>query len=185
MSTENRNLEELFNRLDGQWDTHEPQLGHQERFLDRLNGKKKSKGKGLLYKIAMPAAAAVLILIGITIGYTPESAGGDAIAANLSPRTAQTQQYFSSIIQKELAKVENENSPETKKLVQDALVHMQELEADYEKITHELAEKGENKQLIHAMITNLQTRISFLEDVLTKIENIKKIKESYHEDNNA
>ena len=62
---------------------------------------------------------------------------------------------------------------------------MQELEADYEKITHELADKGENKQLIHAMITNLQTRISFLEDVLTKIENIKKIKESYHEDNNA
>lgn len=31
------------------------------------------------------------------------------------------------------------------------------------------------------MITNLQTRISFLEDVLTRIENIKKIKEDYHE----
>jgi len=184
MSTENRNLEDLFSRLDGQWDTEEPQLGHQERFLDRLNGKKK-KRNGLLYKIAVPAAAAVLILIGITIGYTPENTGSDAIAANLSPKTAQTQMYFSSIIEKELAKVENENSPETKKLVQDALQHMKELEADYEKITHELAEKGENKQLIHAMITNLQTRISFLEDVLTKIENIKQIKESYHEDNNA
>ena len=184
MSTENRNLEELFNRLDGQWDTEEPQLGHQQRFLDRLNGKKKRKVAGLLYKLAVPAAAAVLILIGITIGYMPESSGGDEVAA-LSPKTAQTQMYFSSIIEKELAKVENENSPETKKLVQDALQHMQELEADYEKITRELAEKGENKQLIHAMITNLQTRISFLEDVLTKIENIKQIKESYHEDNNA
>ena len=82
-----------------------------------------------------------------------------------------------------MAKVQKENSPETKKIVQDALVHMQLLEKDYDKITHDLAQKGENKQLIHAMITNFQTRISFLEDVLVKIENVKKIKESYHENN--
>lgn len=180
MKTENEKMDELFNRFDGQWDTEEPELGHQERFLDRLNGRKKYKKKGLLYWISVPAAAAVAVLIGFMLTGTP----GQQIAASVSPKTEQTQMYFASIIKKELAKVEKENSPETKVLVQDALKHMQELEDDYNKITEELAEKGENKQLIHAMITNLQIRISFLEDVLKKIENIKKIKENYHEDAN-
>ena len=184
MDIKNKNLDELFNRFSGQWDTEEPNLGHQERFIDRLSGRKKSKRKGLLYRFALPAAAAVALLTGILFTYN-QSGGTDVQVAAISPKTAQTQMYFASIIEKELAKVEKENSPETKKLVQDALYHMQELERDYEKITHELAEKGENKQLIHAMITNLQTRISFLEDVLTKIENIKQIKENYHEDTNA
>lgn len=181
MKTENEKMEELFNRFDGQWDTEEPELGHQERFLNKLHGREKNKKKGLLYWISVPAAAAIVVLLGLLLTTNPTD---KQQVANVSPKTEQTQMYFASIIKKELAKVEKENSPETKVLVQDALKHMEELENDYNKITRELAEKGENKQLIHAMITNLQIRISFLEDVLTKIENIKKIKENYHEDAN-
>jgi uncharacterized protein YdiU (UPF0061 family) len=183
MNTENKNpdnLDNLFNSLNGQWDTEEPDSGHEDRFLYRLEGRKKKSG--LLYKLVMPAAAAIAILLGIMITYTPTK---DHSQVAISPKTEQTQLYFASIIQKELAKVEKENSPETKMLVQDALRHMEQLEKDYTKITHELAEKGENKQLLHAMITNLQTRISFLEDVVAKIENIKKIKENYHDNNQA
>ena len=177
MKNENKRLDKLFNHFEGQWDLEEPSLGHQERFLNKLNGKKKKKS--LLYRISIPAAAAIVIVTGIMLTSLP---GKQQVAVKVSPQTEKTQLYFASIIEKELAKVEKEDSPETKKLVQDALLHMQELERDYTKITQELEKKGENKQLIHAMITNLQTRISFLEDVLTKIENIKKIKANYHED---
>jgi galactokinase/mevalonate kinase-like predicted kinase len=93
--------------------------------------------------------------------------------------------YFSGIIEKELAKVEKQNTPETKQLVKDALYRMHALEEDYNNLTKELQENGENKKIIHAMITNLQTRISFLEEVLTQIENIKKIKQNYHENHQA
>jgi hypothetical protein len=58
---------------------------------------------------------------------------------------------------------------------------MEELEKDYEKLTAELLKNGENKKIIHAMITNLQTRIRFLEEVMANIENIKKLKEQHHE----
>jgi uncharacterized protein YsxB (DUF464 family) len=131
----------------------------------------------------MPAAAAIAVLLTLLFTFSPDS--NDNEVAKFSPKTEQTQMYFASIINKELEKVQKENSPETKALVEDAMLHMQQLEADYDKIIHDLAKKGENKQLIHAMITNLQTRISFLEDVLVKIENIKKIKENYHENNKA
>lgn len=184
MNNGNDNMKEMFDNLQGQWDTQEPPLGHQERFLDRLNKKQKKKGRSLLYRIALPAAAAIVVLLGIMVTYNPGSSDMQVVA-KMSPDTEQTQMYFASIIQKELAKVEKEDSPETKKLVQDALMRMEQLEKDYDKIVKELAARGENKQLIHAMVTNLQTRIAFLEEVLIKIENIKTIKEKYHENNQA
>ncbi|MEL1243123.1 hypothetical protein AAEO56_02520 [Flavobacterium sp. DGU11] len=182
MDNEKENTNNLFAHLNGQWDTEEPSKGHHDRFLDRLEGSKKKKKKGLLLRLAMPTAAAILILFGIWTMYKPgtdENAG----IAKVSPKVQETQMYFAGIIQKELAKVEKEDSPETKMLVKDALLRMDALEKDYDKITKEMLAKGENKQLIHAMITNLQTRISFLEDVLVKIENIKKLKQNYNENN--
>jgi len=182
MSTENNKLDEMFNLFDSEWDNETPALGHQDRFLDRLDKKKqKPKGKKLLYWIAMPAAAVIALLLSLVFTFSPFD--NTEKVAKVSPKVKETQMYFASIINTELAKVKQENSPETKVLVQDALARMDQLDKDYDKITHELASKGESKQLIHAMITNLQTRISFLEDVLVKIENIKKIKENYNENN--
>lgn len=183
MNNENKELDKLFAGLNGQWDTEEPAKGHQDRFLDRLEQGKRKKKKGLLFRLAMPSAAAILILFGIWTIYKPDTAANpETSVAKLSPKVQETQMYFAGIIKKELAKVEKENSPETQVLVKDALQRMDALENDYNKLTREMLARGENKQIIHAMITNLQTRISFLEDVLTKIENIKKLKENYHED---
>lgn len=183
MKTEDKNFDEMFSHFKDQWDMEKPAAGHEDRFLDRLEkNRKKPKGKGLIYWIAMPAAAVIAVLLTLLFTFSPDS--NDEVA-KISPKTEQTQMYFASIINQELEKVQKENSPETKAIIADAMLQIQQMEADYDKITHDLAKKGENKQLLHAMITNLQTRISFLEDVLVKIENIKKIKENYHENTNA
>jgi len=179
MKNERDTIDDLFGHFDGQWDMEHPELGHQERFLNRLESKKK---KRFSLKIAGPVAAAIAIMLGLFIVF--ESGYGNSMALNkMSPQAKETQVYFSSIIQKELAKVEKENSPETQRVVTDALIHMKQLESDYDNLTQELQEKGENKKILHAMITNLQVRITFLEKVLVQIENIKKIKESHHENN--
>jgi hypothetical protein len=47
---------------------------------------------------------------------------------------------------------------------------MNVFEQDYQKIINELQKNGDTKQLLHAMILNFQTRISFLEEVIKKIE---------------
>lgn len=174
------NIDDLFTKFNGQWDVEEPALGHQDRFLDRLE---RSKKKKFSYRLLIPVAAAALILFGLFINHKPEQPATQDALAKVSPKVRETQVYFAAIIEKEMAKVEKENSPETKKLVKDALFHMQELENDYDKLAQELLKKGENKQIIHAMITNLQTRISFLEEVMTRIENTKKLKEQYNEIN--
>lgn len=177
MKNEKDTINELFSHFDGQWDTEHPDLGHQERFLNRLEGKKK---KRFSLKIAGPVAAAIALFIGLIFTFNPTNSNTAGLN-KMSPQAKETQMYFSSIIQKELAKVEKENSPETQRVVSDALSHMQQLESDYDALTQELQEKGENKKILHAMITNLQVRITFLEKVLAQIENIKKIKENHHE----
>lgn len=173
--------EKLFNYFKEQWDTEEPTDGHRMRFMEKLDKGKKKKRWAPLW-LAVPIAAAVLLVLGLYITYIPKVEDKNI---TLSQKTMETQNYFATIIEKEIAKVEKESTPETKIIVQDALQKMRAMEEDYDKLTKELSEKGENKKIIHAMITNLQIRISFLEEVLVKIENIKKIKQNYHEDNQA
>lgn len=172
-------LNSLFEGFNNQWDTEEPTLGHHNRFMERLEGKKK-KRFGFM-RVAASVAAVAIMVLGFVMVY--QNGINNGMANNMSPKNREAQQYFAMVINKELAKVEKENSPETRTLVHDALQRMDALEKDYNRLEGELSEKGENKKIIHAMITNLQTRVSFLEDVLTQIENIKKIKNNYHENN--
>ena len=58
---------------------------------------------------------------------------------------------------------------------------MKILDKDYAKILKELELNGESKPIINALISNLQIRISFLQEVLQHIENTEKLKNIPHE----
>ena len=90
----------------------------------------------------------------------------------LSPQVQETQDYFSSVIQSELKNLKEQKNPMTTVLITDALHEMKKLETDYEKLKKEIAKNGENKQVVFAMITNMQTRISFLQQVMEQVEQL-------------
>ena len=79
------------------------------------------------------------------------------------------------LIKNELNKLKEKESPQNKKIIADALQQMKVLDNDYQKIIKEIASNGENKQIIYAMISNLQTRISFLQNVLNQIETTEQL----------
>lgn len=170
MNMENKNK---FGFSVSDFDIEEPPMGHHQRFMDKLNGIEKKKRK-FPYRTVLSLAASIVILLGLWMNFntaTPEKP-----LAKLSPENRETQEYFSSVIRKELAALKQESSPETKPILDDAFRQLGQLDHDYNKLMKELSEKGENRQIIHAMITNLQTRISFLEKVETQIDNIKQFK---------
>jgi hypothetical protein len=170
MKNENEKLDQLFENLENQWDVHEIDNDHLERFSRKLVQKKQKKNYSFIYAIA----ASIVVLLGISTFYTNNEKPQNLKFA--STETRQTDSIFTVLIENQLQKIKAKESPENKKIISDALKQMKALDSDYEKIKQELEANGESKQIIYAMISNLQTRISFLQNVMQRIEDNEKLK---------
>jgi hypothetical protein len=175
MKNENEKLDQLFENLENQWDIQELDAQHDNRFSKKLALKKRKKNFGVFYAVA----ASVVVLLGITLFYPKAENHKELKFA--SKETKQTDSIFTVLIQHQLDQIEAKKSPENEKIINDALQQMKSLDSDYEKIKHELEVNGECKPIIYAMISNLQTRISFLQNVLQQIEKTEKLKDLKNE----
>ncbi|KRD10621.1 anti-sigma factor [Flavobacterium sp. Root901] len=175
MKKENEELDQLFNKFENQWDIHEMNPDHQIDFLNKLNNKPQKKKN--FYGWAM--AASIALLLGISFFYNNNEKPKEFKFA--SKETKRTDSIFNILIENELVKLKEKNSPENEQIINDALKQMKVFDADYEKIIKEVQKNGENKQIIYAMISNLQTRISFLQTVLQRIEENENLKNTSNE----
>jgi uncharacterized protein YsxB (DUF464 family) len=160
----NHNLEAIFNTHN--WDIEEPLVGHEKRFSEKLNAFKPKKKKN--YWIAIGIAAS--FLLGISILYFTSLSQEKEVV--FSPQVQETHDYFSSILTVEVSNLKKLENPATKMMIEDALLEMERLEKDYESLKIEIRKNGENKQIVFAMITNMQTRISFIKQVLEQVEQL-------------
>ena len=175
MKKENDKLDQLFNKFENQWDVQELNTDHQTDFMAKLN-KKQPKKKNYWFVTAI--AASIVLMLGISVFYKNEKPQEFKFA---SKETQRTDSIFSILIDNELVKLKEKSSPENEQIINDALKQMKVFDADYEKIIKELQKNGENKQIIYAMISNLQTRISFLQTVLKRIEENENLKNTTDE----
>ncbi|HMI06787.1 MAG TPA: hypothetical protein VK528_04515 [Flavobacterium sp.] len=178
MEKNNDNMDRLFEKLQDQWDIHQPDENHYDRFLEKQARKTRKRN----YWYSLSIAASILLLVGFFTFFNNRQR---TIETNdlefASKQTKETDSIFTAMIRMELDKVKEKKSPINEKIVSDALVQMEILDKDYDKIKQELIKNGESKQIIYAMIRNLQTRISFLEDVLEHLENNEKLNNTTHE----
>lgn len=164
MKNENEKIDDLFQKREHQWDIEEIENNHEVRFFTKLKTKKRSKK----YFLPISIAASIVLILGISLFYKSNVKTNEFQFA--SKETRQTDSIFTVLIQKELEKINEKKSPENKKIIADALKQMKILDQDYAKIMSELETNGESKQIIYAMISNLQTRISFLQTVMQHLE---------------
>ncbi len=157
-----------------------PKEGHQLRFMNKLNARNQKKKAAKTYWKPLSIAASFLILIGIGFTMYPNRQA-ETDLASVSPEMAKTQNFFTTTIQAELSNLEREASPYTQAIVDDALVQMDNLEKEYEKLKQDLAKSGNDSRVIYAMISNFQSRITLLETVLNKINEIKTLKSNTYE----
>lgn len=178
-------IEQLFDTLNGTFDTEVLSEGHQQRFLEKLHASQGvvtiQKNKKTWWKPAAIAASVVLFLaVGFGISNTTPSI--DEKVAEISPEVSQTQLYFASLIEEQVRQLENESTPETKKIIDDTMGQLQKLDNDFKLLEEDLLNGGNSKLILQAMVTNFQTRIDLLQDVLKQISTIKKIK-NYNDEN--
>jgi hypothetical protein len=172
------NIEDIFKKLENQFDIEEPTIGHFDRFEAKLNRTKKSNSKIKLFSY-VAVAASIILLFGVWIGDNYSSKGMEL--ANISSEMGETQSYFVTVIERELETVENERDSNTEQIINDALLQIKRLEKQYGSLTLELKESTEDKRIIYAMISNFQKRIDVLQNLLTQIKIIKNSKPQQNE----
>lgn len=180
------NLHTLFDDLQNDFDIEVPENGHQQRFLDKLNNQKNEvvtlKPKRNIWKPFVGIAASIALLVSVFIGYQSKNESRDL--ASVSTEMATTQDFFTSAINSELEKLNNETSPEYQELKVDALFQLEILQQNYLQLRNDLNESGDDKRVIHAMISNFQSRIDLLENVLEQIDELKQLDNNYQNENN-
>lgn len=175
-------LDKWFEDQAGSWDLAEPTSGHQERFLEKMQASQIKEPKVIrLQSWFRPLLAIASVVAVIVLLFAKSSGPTTKDLASVSPEMEKTQDFFTMAIEEQLYQIQQESNPETKVLVSDALNQLKSLEEDYDLLKKDLAENGENKGVIYAMITNFQTRIDLLKDVLEKIESTKRFKSDLDE----
>lgn len=174
-------IDQLFENLEGQFDTHEPIVGHKGRFLERLqedapDNKKNRSFWGPL----LAAAASVVICIALFTTFNTSDAELSDLAS-VSPELSETQDFFNITIENELKKLEQERSPETEEIIYHAMRQLKVLEDQYDLLKEDLKESDGDQRVIYAMISNFQNRIDVLNTVLEQIENYKQLKQNTDE----
>jgi len=181
-------IDTLFEQNRTDFDVHDTPQGHQKRFLAKLNAKTQadknvSKEKNI-EKVSWwkPLSIAATITVLLAIGFLfQNNKTQTSDLASVSPEMQKTQSFFNTAINKELKTLKNLKGTETKALVDDALQQMDVLEKEYKTLKTDLAESGNDKRVIYAMITNFQNRIDLLENVIKTIEEIKTLKANRNE----
>ena len=157
------NIDDLFDRLKGQFDFIEPDIGHETRFLEKLETKSipLNSSRKPFWKpfIGIAASFALILSLGI---FSHESQAANDLAS-VSPEMQKTQDFFTLSINK------------------DALKQLAGLESEYEKLKTDLLESGKDQRVVYAMIANFQSRIDILNTVLEQIESLKELKNNSHE----
>ncbi len=168
-------IDNLFKNLEGSFDVQEASAGHQNRFLDKLNSQSKKESNTVYYMKRVLSIAAILAVIVTISGLFLTNNVAAADLASVSPEMEETQSFFTNTINKELQTLKGFNYPETEALVQDALKQIGILENNYDLLKKDLVESGNDKRVIYAMISNFQSRINLLEQVIEKIEEVKNL----------
>lgn len=163
-----RDIEQRVLELREEFDFAEPNVGHFERFQAKLNDEKKTKPNHKTSWLWLSVAAMVLLAFGFMLGNLNTQKGIQL--ADVSPKMQETQNFYLASIQQEIELVKAKQIPENQKIIEDSFEQLTVLETKYEELTLELKESNEDKRVIFAMISNFQTRIEVLQNLLQQLE---------------
>ena len=185
MSDRKDNIDQLFGRLQGQFDFEEPSMGHQDRFLEKLNQQQgtislNTNKRAWWRPLSIAASIALVAVLAIQVFNTRPSIKEQVV--EIAPEVSNTEFYFASLIEEQVQLLKDEKTPENAKLVDDTLMQLQNLEDDYKRLEQDLVNGGDSKIILNAMINNFQIRIDLLKEVLGNIENIKNLN-TYNDEN--
>ena len=155
----------FFENNKGKFDLANPAENHLERFEQRL---KKQRSKKNHQRVFLGIVATIVVLIGLTFSQKYFDKTRQEIPVEL----AESQQYFSTIINNQLKDLKKKSTPKTQELIKDSILELNDLKNDYNTLMQELKTSKNQQYIISMMIQNFQQRIALLEAVSKQLENL-------------
>lgn len=168
---------------------NEPMEGHFERFQAKL--KAQEKRKVISFKLILKVAAAVIFVLLATnqafIYFSPENSGlffsgnksAEITLASVSPEYEEVEFYYTNAINVGLEQwydLKNEGliSEEEQLLMDDEMKEFEELQKS---LQSDLAANPQDERVINAMLEYYQTKLSLINMIVTKLQEVKEMKE--------
>ena len=168
---------------------HQMPEGHEARFEERLAEAFPQHRRPSWGWLGVAASVVALLGFGVWV-FSPEPAlteGTEQVVrqdsvktrpglslGDLSPDLRKVEQYYTANISLELASLDI--SPENKKMADDYMARLSELDAEYQSLVGELNQIGPNEETISAMINNFQIRLQLLQKLKAKLNELKQSK---------
>ena len=147
-------LKELVNTHREELDDKELPMGHEMRFIAKLNAEKKSK---VNWKFLAAASIALLFSLNTLV-----SSNGYQNSTEYQEFTT-TATYYENLIERKIESVSNTSNSE--QILNDHLQQLDQLDQEYQVLREELLASPNAKRIIDAIIYNFNTRISLLEEL--------------------
>lgn len=171
-----KNLEEL--------NDNEPHDGHFERFEAKLQlqNKKKKWGLNMVWKVAAAVVFVFLAVNQIAIYLNPDrnesriqNSENSVSLASISPEYEEVEFYYTNAINAGLSQwstlsEEGFISQEEQKLMD---VELNEFESHFKEIQEDLAANPNDERVINAMLQYYQTKLSIINMIVNKLEEVK------------
>lgn len=159
-------LEKYISERKDAFENSEPQDGHTERFLLRLEKYERDVKKPITLFWRIAAAAIVLVVVSLSIWLpkpnTPADVQyGSLSLSDVSSEFADVEKYYKSKLALEYEKINDlsKSDPE----VASYLAELKDLSALYDTLEHRLYESGTHEKVITAMIENFRLRLELIE----------------------
>jgi len=177
-------LEKSIRENKALWEEDAPE-GHFERFEQRLSQQQvrplRNRRK-LILQIA--AAVAFALLLGNQVRLYLQPQPVQLTLGSISPEYAEAEFYYTSAI--------NQGMNHWEKLSADGLIsedeqqlmqqEITEFETTYKKLQEELSAAPDDERVIHAMLELYNTRLSIINLIIEKLEEIKTQKDKNHDE---
>lgn len=147
-------LKEWVNTHREELDDKELPMGHEMRFIAKLNAEKKSK---VNWKFLAAASIALLFSLNTLV-----SSNGYQNSTEYQEFTT-TATYYENLIERKIESVSNTSNSE--QILNAHLQQLHQLDQEYQMLREELLASPNAKRIINAIIYNFNTRISLLEEL--------------------
>lgn len=174
-------LEQRITKNKELFDVNEPGDGHFNRFQDKLKEihiPEKTVQKRWYFS-GLQIAASVLIVLAVSfVLFLYNNGSVSLFAAKTSPELVEVINYYSSLTEEKLAKIEelSQSDEETEKLKQTALMNVNAMEEQTQALEKEYVESNKDSRVFVAIVNNYKLLASALDKVIENMNDVQQKK---------